>query len=131
MHGVFILCPGEEVECLHPEGLAKGLSRFLGIPALRAGGEGVIGFRLQVSAKDELIDMAAAEGAGFAVSFPMNESDRSRLFLHRFLLHEVVSRRRAVRVIVPHGRVFEHTVEVGGVELKRGVRGKSPLAHHV
>ena len=120
MHGVFLLCPGDEVECLHPDGLAKGLSRVLGVPALRAGGEGVVSFRLQASAGDELIDMAAAEGAGFAITFPLNEPDRSRLFLHRFLLHEVVLRRRAGRVIVPQGRVFEHTIEVGGAELKRG-----------
>lgn len=97
-----------------------GLVWFLGIPALRAGGEGVVGFRLQASAKDELIDMAAAERAGFAVAFPMNESDRSRLFLHRFLLHEVGGTKARWQVIVPQGRVFEHTVEVGGAELKRG-----------
>ena len=70
--------------------------------------------------RDELINMAAAEGAGFAVVFPMNGSDRSRLFLHRFLLQKVVSRGPAVRVIVPQGGVFGHTVEVGGAELKRG-----------
>lgn len=92
---------------------------------MRAGGEGVVGFLLLVPVKDELIDVAAAERAGFAVAFPLNEADRSRLFLHRFLLHKVVVRRRAGRVIVPQGRVFEHTVEVGVAELKRGMRRKS------
>ncbi len=75
----------------------------------------VVGFR-----EGELVNVAAAERAGFAVAFPLNEADRSRLFLHRFLLRKVVVRRRAGRVIVPQGRVFGHTVEVGVAELKRG-----------
>ena len=54
----------------------------MGALALRTAGEESASFRLDVPANNQLIGMASAELAGFAVQFPTNGSDLSNLFVH-------------------------------------------------
>lgn len=68
--------------------------------ALRAAGEELAGFRLDVPSNNQLIGLASAGLAGFAVQFPANGSDLSNLFVHRSLLQEVTPMSRAASVIL-------------------------------
>jgi hypothetical protein len=72
----------------------------MGALALRATGEESAGFRLDVSANNQLIGMASAKLAGFAVQFPTNGSDLSNLSVHRSLLQKVMPMSRATSVIL-------------------------------
>lgn len=67
VHRVFLLCRDDEEVCLHPEDSTEIFFKSARTLALTAAGEEFAGLRLHVSAQNQLIFMASAEGAGFAV----------------------------------------------------------------
>lgn len=67
MHRIFLRCCDDEEMLSHPEYLAKVFIESTRSLALRTAGEEPFSLRLHIPAKHELILMASAEGAGFAV----------------------------------------------------------------